>query len=94
MTNNNPNLQNIIGYICIGLIWVGPICMLQPFWFQAYKWSFVIMGIGGAIYIVRGYVPVSASIKSGLKIILIICSIVVAAIGLAIFIAPLLTKML
>jgi len=87
-------MRKLILYLCIGGIIVGLIFMAQPFCFSLFKWSFTIFGVSGLVYLISGFIPAKAPLKVTSKIIILIMAIMLAAIGLGIYIAPILVKML
>jgi hypothetical protein len=90
----NFNSRRWIIWLCIIMILLGLSLMWQPFSFESYHWSFIIFAVGGLGYIVIGFIPPGSSFTHGLRTILLIGFIVLAAIAVGILLAPILTAML
>ena len=74
------------------LVFIAFASMLQPFSPKIYSWSFIILGIGGGIYLVMSYVPPDKGTKRALLVAAVTSLIVVGVTAFAIWIAPILVK--
>lgn len=90
----NSNFRKWIVWLCITMILLGLGLMWQPFSFELYNWSFIIFAVGGLIYIVIGVISPGSSFTHGLRTIILIGFIIVAAIVIGVLLAPILTAML
>jgi len=90
----NSNFRKWIICLCIIMILLGLGLMWQPFSFELYNWSFIIFAVGGLVYIVIGVISPGSSFTHGLRTILLIAFIIVAAIVIGVLLAPILTAML
>ncbi|MEM0349351.1 MAG: hypothetical protein QXE96_00165 [Candidatus Caldarchaeum sp.] len=84
------NLKNIIEKIGLVLCFAGLALLFQPFMDGLLLYGFIIIGIGGFMYVYTTYIPDQANGKTMVKWLVTLVGTVVFFVALSIYLVPIL----
>ncbi|BAJ50507.1 hypothetical protein CSUB_C0648 [Candidatus Caldarchaeum subterraneum] len=84
------NLKNIIERIGLALSFAGLALLFQPFMDKLLLYGFIIMSIGGFMYVYTTYIPDEANGKTMAKWLVVLVGTVVFFVALSIYLVPIL----